>query len=189
VRVWRRLEISPGFVALLSGCAYFGSHRLLGVFGLAALWHELGHVAALKGMGKRMGKLRLSLVGAELTLAEGEHTTLEQDIWLSLSGPAANLLAALICGLWAKNDLMAGANLLLGFFNLMPVLPLDGGCALSALLERFLDPQRALALMRLSSRLTALTIAALGVMLACRPGGQPWLALMGLWLLIASFSR
>ena len=46
-----RLVVTPGFAALLSASAYFGSLRLTGAFLLAATIHELGHLLVLHFMG------------------------------------------------------------------------------------------------------------------------------------------
>lgn len=72
-------------------------------------------------------------------------------MWIGLSGPAANFAVALVLALLARllpisanplgaNILFYGVaiNLLLGFFNLIPIPPLDGSRILSGLLpERY----------------------------------------------------
>ncbi len=72
-------------------------------------------------------------------------------MWIGLAGPAANFIVALVLGLLARllpistnplgmNILFYGVaiNLMLGFFNLIPIPPLDGSRILTGLLpERY----------------------------------------------------
>ena len=67
-----RVVLYPGFVALLSASAYFGSLRLLAALLTAAAAHELGHVAAVWCTGRKLNRLTLTALGAELTLEGGE---------------------------------------------------------------------------------------------------------------------
>lgn len=182
------LVIRPGFVALLCGGVYFGSAGLLAVFLFSAGLHELGHVAAAWIMGLRFKRLTLSAAGAELELRDQE-TSFLQDFLLCLAGPSVNLAAAGICALTHRFPILLGANLLLGCFNLLPVLPLDGGNALFALLSWLTDSDRAFKILRIVSLTVALGLTAFGLGILTVPGGKPWLALLGIWMLWAAFRR
>lgn len=183
-----RLIIRPGFVALLCGCAYFGSAGLLTVYLLSAALHELGHAAAARALGLHLKRLTLSAAGAELELREQE-TSFRQDFLLCLSGPVANLAAAAICAVLRRFPLFLGANLLLGCFNLLPVLPLDGGNALFALLSWATDVDRAFQVLCIVSLGAVFVLTAFGLAILTVPDGKPWLALLGIWLLWAAFRR
>lgn len=182
-----RVVFYPGFVALLSASAYFGSLRLLAVLLLAAAVHELGHVTAAWCLGHRLDRLTLTALGAELTLEDGGTDSFFQDLVLSLSGPGANLLLGAVLAVWSQTPLLLGANLLLACFNLLPVVPLDGGYALFALLSWLMPLEWADRLTALISRVFSLSVALLGMALLLQPGGRPWLLLVGLWLTTASF--
>lgn len=183
-----RVVLYPGFVALLSASAYFGSLRLLAALLTAAAAHELGHVAAVWCTGRKLNRLTLTALGAELTL-EGESTSVSflQELILSLSGPAANLLLAAALAMSGRFPLLLGANLLLGCFNLLPVSPLDGGCALFALLSWLTSLEWADRLTSLISKVFSLAVVLWGAFFLLQPGGKPWLLLVGLWLAAASF--
>ncbi len=185
----RRAVVTPGFAVLLSATAYFGSLRLLLTLLLAAAFHEVGHGAAARLTGQRLAGIRLTALGAELTLEEAGHTSFLQDLLLSLSGPAANLLLAALLAALGRFPLALGASLLLGCFNLLPVYPLDGGCALFALLSWLTTLEWADRLVRLFSRSFALGVVLFGMLLLLAENGRPWLLLMGAWLTAASFRR
>lgn len=181
-----RLVIRPGFVALVCCSAYFGSARLLGVFLLAALLHELGHLAAARMMGLRVRCVILSALGAEICLEE-RATSFLQDLVLSLSGPAANLLTAALCAFLGRFPILLGASLLLGGFNLLPILPLDGGCGMYALLSHLGSCAWAERLMRWLSRTFSLAVLLCGALVLALDGGKPYLLLLGCWLASAAF--
>ena len=97
---------------------------------LACALHELGHLSAAAALGGRMEGLSLTAVGAELRIGYNAPLTYLQDSLVALAGPAANLLAGgmlLISG----SQLAAALTLAVGGFNLLPILPLDGGRVVS----------------------------------------------------------
>ena len=71
----------------------------------------------------------LSAVGAEMQVAG--RMSYGGELLAAAAGPAVNLLLAAALGLlgrwWEPLYLLAGAQAVLGCFNLLPILPLDGG--------------------------------------------------------------
>lgn len=135
-----RLEVSPGFLLLLGVLYWLDEGVGLLPWGLlACAIHELGHVAAALVFGGRAERLSLTIVGAELSLSYPTAMTYEQDSAVALAGPAANLLSGGLLFLLNRH-LPAVLSLGVGIFNLMPILPLDGGRVLYGLLADKLDP-------------------------------------------------
>ncbi len=127
---WGRLEITWGFPLLAALVLLVGPGEALPQVVLAAAGHELGHLAALGLMGAPVQRLRLTAFGLELQ-ADTRRLSYGREMLCTLAGPGVNLLAALLLarGLGCCYAL-AGANLVLGVFNLLPVQALDGGRAL-----------------------------------------------------------
>lgn len=123
------LQVTPGFWLLLAAVWFLDPVILLPAL-LAAACHELGHCAALRVLGVRVRALRLSALGAELTPAQALPYALELPV--ALAGPCASLLCAALAARWGR-FLFAGLSLALGVFNLLPILPLDGGRAVGSL--------------------------------------------------------
>lgn len=126
---WGKIELDVSFPAMLVLAWVAGAGAVLPVIGGAALCHELGHFTALYAAGAKIERIRLTAFGAEI-LADTRFLPYGREILCTLAGPATNLLLAVLLAQWAGAYLAAGANLLLGCFNLLPVSSLDGGRAL-----------------------------------------------------------
>ena len=133
----RWVRITPGF--LLTRGVMFWLDEGVGLLGwgvLACVVHELGHLLVGAALGGRPRWLSLSAVGLELNMEYPAGLSYGRELAVALAGPAVNLVTGGICAQFG-NYLLAGVSFGLGLFNLMPVLPLDGGralwCVLSAL--------------------------------------------------------
>jgi Zn-dependent protease/CBS domain-containing protein len=111
---------------------------------VSVLIHELGHALTAKAYGLGVRRITLSLLGG-MTEMNAEEKRPGQQAVVSAAGPALSLALG-VGGLWLSHGLqlgsvpqllalgVGGSNLLVGAFNLLPGLPLDGGQLLRALL-------------------------------------------------------
>jgi Zn-dependent protease len=106
---------------------------------LCLVFHEYGHIRAMKYFGlKTKGIYLIPFVGG-LALSDDKINTRWQDIVISIMGPFFGLILSLVCllGYWLTDiEILAGLavfNALLNLFNLLPVLPLDGGHVLKSI--------------------------------------------------------
>ncbi len=107
------------------------------LLGLSVLIHELAHAVAALRLGQSVRRITLHLLGG-VSEIEGEQRRPWVDFVIAAVGPLASLALAAI-GFGAVTLLpdqtviylvawqLAVANLLVGLFNLVPGLPLDGG--------------------------------------------------------------
>lgn len=185
--MWRnpdrpRLEASPGFLLLLGALYWLDEGVGLLPWGLlACAVHELGHVAAARRFGGRVERLSLTAVGAELSFSYRAPLTYGRDSLVALAGPWANLLLG---GLfyWQGRHLPAVLSLGLGVFNLLPILPLDGGRVLYGLLAERLDPDWADRLLTAFAGCLVGVLAGVGTIAAVHYANVS-LLLTALWLL------
>jgi Zn-dependent protease len=133
VTVAGSMLVSIGAYALLGGW-WFG-------VGLVALifFHEMGHVLALRRQGVRASApLFIPFMGAVIGM-RGMPKNAWREAEIALAGPALGSLAAAV--VWAvgayehSNFLRALAfvGFFINLFNLIPMVPLDGGRAVAAL--------------------------------------------------------
>lgn len=106
---------------------------------LCLVFHEYGHIKAMKYFGlKTKGIYLIPFVGG-LALSDDKINTRWQDIVISIMGPFFGLILSIAClvGYWLTDiEILAGLavfNALLNLFNMLPVLPLDGGHVLKSI--------------------------------------------------------
>ena len=104
---------------------------------LCAAIHESAHLAAMRIGSCRLQEIRLTPFVVDIIKKDcGTDRGYLFEALISLSGPAANLAAFLLCAACfdGRYPMFQAGNLLLFGLNVLPVEPLDGGQALQYLL-------------------------------------------------------
>jgi Zn-dependent protease len=125
-------------VSIAAYSLLFGLPFAVGFVGLLLL-HELGHVIQLRREGiKASAPIFIPFLGAVIAAKSlGKDAAAEARV--GLAGPIVGTLAALVpLALWLATGAefwraLAYLGFLLNLFNLLPVVPLDGGRAMAAL--------------------------------------------------------
>lgn len=107
----------------------------------SVLLHELGHSLAAMSQGIKVNSITLFLFGGVASI-DSESKTPGQAFQVAIAGPLVSFGLFLILGLGSEVlptnllriviERVAEINLVLGLFNLIPGLPLDGGQVLKA---------------------------------------------------------
>lgn len=166
------------FAALISAVGLFAS----------VLLHELAHSLLAQRFGMKVEEIVLHLFGGVSNLKEDPKTA-RQEFWIAVIGPLTSLglggLLLLLSFVAGEPNPAIGAiltylglmNLMLGFFNLLPAFPLDGGRVLRSLIwGATKSPLKATRIAAGSGRVIGWLFIFLGI-LALLNGG-----LTGLWL-------
>lgn len=95
----------------------------------AALIHELCHIAALLILGGKISKMQISIRGCIL---DAESPGDFASFCSILAGPLGSMALLMTPGMLPK---IAVCGLFHGLYNLLPVLPLDGGRGLHLILK------------------------------------------------------
>lgn len=148
---WTFLGLLAGLLLWVGPEGWLGTLGVVtGLFG-SVLLHELGHALAARSYGIETANITLYPFGGIAAITRHPRTPWEELV-ISLAGPAVNLaLALLFGGLGAAYGgwvgwWLAGLNLAMGAFNLIPAFPMDGGRVLRALLATRMGWMRASAL-------------------------------------------
>lgn len=120
----RRVVIHPACLPAVLFLCLMGYGRQLPEVLFFVTLHELSHIGAARAFGVRLGRLTLTPVGQRASLPGLCALPLWKRLLVYGAGPAVSL----VLGLFSPFSLAVGC------FNLLPVLPLDGGNLLYALL-------------------------------------------------------
>ncbi|MWV46714.1 Zn-dependent protease [Paenibacillus sp. HJL G12] len=130
-----KLSLHPFFVILMLFSVITGHFLELIVLFSIVFIHELGHMAAALLFGVRIRSVQLLPFGGVVEMEDHGELTAWKEIGIAIAGPLQNLLmivAALLVREWGAGDgaflnYVIFGNGMIALFNLLPILPLDGG--------------------------------------------------------------
>ena len=161
------MHISPTAVLLLAVFALAAPPVCLAAVLLAAICHEAGHYVALRLCGGRLAGVSVSAFGAQMRIRDRYRLSYGREALCVLAGPLVNGTLSWLLGLagaWREElYIFAGAQLILGVFNLLPLWALDGGRLLWIALAWRTDPFLADKVCRVITAALLLALAALGL--------------------------
>lgn len=150
------IEINVSFLLLLGlfGVFYASAFGVVGalllalVVAVSVLLHELGHALVARHLDVHIAGIEIHVFGGAAKMTSLPKTA-HDEILIAAAGPAVSFAlggVGVVGGALLGMDLFAAfgwINLILGAFNLIPALPMDGGRILRALLTRKYDFVRA----------------------------------------------
>jgi Zn-dependent protease/CBS domain-containing protein len=164
---------------------------------LCVLLHELGHVFAARRYGVRTRDVTLWPFGGIASM-ERMPDKPSQELIVALAGPVVNVVIAAALLLWLGPRLnpetltqienpavsmaakVAGANIILVIFNMIPAFPMDGGRVLRALLAMRMGNARATELAASIGQAFAVLFAAVGILY------NPMLIIIAVFIFLAA---
>ncbi|MCA9667933.1 MAG: site-2 protease family protein [Myxococcales bacterium] len=167
------IELRWSFLALLA-LVLLTSGGLIGlayvlVAFTSVLAHELGHALVARRLGVGVSGIDLHFFGGAAKLSSMPKSS-RDEVLIAAAGPAVSFAIAALAGLgYLLSGSLAVAtlaliNLVLGAFNLLPALPMDGGRIFRALLSRRLGRIRATEISVTVARVTAVALGLVGVL-------------------------
>lgn len=183
----RKIHSTGQFWLIFGTLLLVASLRVLFLFGVACLVHELGHLLALRFLGGELESLRLTGMGAVIESRRRRMFSYREECLLAISGPIASFVLAFFAFCWGEDFGNEGAYLLsalsfvLGVFNLLPARPLDGGWLLRSLLAHRMGLDTGERLCLAVTRMIGIILLVMGSYLLIK-GGNFSLLLCGCWL-------
>ncbi len=186
------LEWSAGASAVVAGLVW-----IVGLFAFVVA-HELAHSVVARRRGSVVVDILLLPIGG-MSQLESMPEDPRDELAVAIAGPLASLAIGVVllgaaaaagASLWPP-DLVAGSwfarfgwmNLLLGAFNLLPALPMDGGRVLRAALARHQGRVRATMTAARVARALAIAMIVVGLFY------DLWLILIGFFVLVGASSE
>jgi Zn-dependent protease len=190
-----RFDIDPD-LPLQTGALAVGFAVL---FYVSVLGHELAHAWVAGAAGYPVHSITLWVLGGFTSYERRTESALREGL-IAASGPAASILIGLGAGVVSRSGLatdlrvyvvaeaLAVSNILLGIYNALPGLPLDGGAVLKSFVWGLTrDENRGTIVAAWSGRVVAVLIFALPLALAWRAGRDPDLSAIVVGGLIAAY--
>ena len=186
------VECSPLLLLLVAWMAVAGELGACLTALLALSLHEAAHAIMAKSLGRRVERVELQPFGF---VARMERAAGWDGLAIAAAGPLMSLLLAMGCAAaHAAKPLpfveeFGRVNLSIALVNLLPVLPLDGGRMLRALLSRFLPAEAGLRLGAALGALAGALLTGLGALLLYQGERNATPAIFGLFLLLAALKE
>lgn len=188
------VRIHPLFAAMLVFLYFGGAAWSVAAFLAVLTLHEGAHFACAALLKIPVTQIELTPFGGSMQIPLIEALPPRHALALSGAGPACNFLLLCLSVLlsWRFSVFhpfllsFIYGNLIMLCLNLLPVLPLDGGRMLLALLSKHFSRARLLGIFLTVSRLLALLLIAAGFVLALRGVFCFSLILFGVYLLYAA---
>ena len=166
------IYVSFLFVAIISLMLAFDKTGLALPTLISVAAHELGHLCDMWMLESTPKSIRL--IPASVQITRDFSYSYKNDILIALSGPAVNLLLFVVFYinyLTFRNSgvfYYAMINLIVCFFNLLPVTGLDGGTVLFSLIAKRGDVNRAMLTLRIITLILASATSFLAITLTLR---------------------
>ena len=138
----RKINIHPSTLPLFIILLIADKNRIYTTLYVLVFLHELAHLAVSSLLGQKVASLHLFPWGCMLSLSS--IPSLKQGVIIHLAGPLFNLLLCFL-GIFPMQ------NLSLALFNLLPIIPLDGGVVVNLLCPKLLFPISLLCIVSISA--------------------------------------
>lgn len=176
------------------GSARYAVSLAFGLFlGLSVLAHEIGHCALARLFNVPVQRVVLTWLAGHSAF-EREPGTPRRMILVAVAGPAVNLALAVLAWFgskqldqgtvgWVLTAALAWTNGVVGLYNLLPGLPLDGGQVLRATVWAVTkNPRAGIVGAAWAGRVLGVATGVFGLYIASRSGGAGQST--GLWLML-----
>jgi Zn-dependent protease/CBS domain-containing protein len=170
------------------------------LFYASILLHELGHAVVARYCGYPVEQIVLWVLGGYTSYRRDDESSWREGL-IAAAGPITSLLLGGFCAVLGNSGIagsdprvlavlsaLAWSNTLLGVYNALPGLPLDGGAVLKSVVWAVTDSEhRGTVIAGWTGRVVAVAVFVLPLLPYLLTGQQPPLPLVVIGLLIAGY--
>lgn len=164
---FNKFEVSPLATLFILLTLLTNSYKLFYIYFLITFIHELGHVVVAKLLRLKIGKIKLLAIGFNAEINELDYTSSIKEFLISIAGPLTYFISLWLINIFYKIDFISynalkQAQLINKYnliFNLLPIIPLDGGRILKIIIDNFFTSKKSFVIVSfISSFLTIIFI-------------------------------
>ncbi len=154
----------------------------------------MGHLCVMCAVGNKPKAVRFEITGMNIQRTESIKISVKNELLIALGGPIVNgLIFLLFCIAYCfkNSDLLmtvAGINLILMVFNLLPVKGLDGGMAIYFLLSKRASTGECGKALKITSILFIMIIFCWGVYVFASSGYNFSVIIIAIFLTLSTFN-
>ena len=138
--ILNKIYFHPFFLLVAFICSITGVFREFTIFFLIIIIHEIGHIIGGLYYNWPIDKVIFLPFGGLTIFKQKLNTPLKEESIVTLLGPLFQILFYLICTkLFSDNIILTKYHYPLLFFNLLPLVPLDGSKIFNILLNKMMS--------------------------------------------------
>lgn len=149
---FNKFEVSPFATIFIFFTLLTNSYKLFFIYFLITFIHELGHVLVAKLFKLKIAKIKLLAIGFNAEIDNLDYTDSIKELLISVAGPLTYFISIYLLKYLYKVDFISynafiQANQINKFnllFNLLPIIPLDGGRILKIVNDNFFTSKKSM---------------------------------------------
>lgn len=134
-RRFPRIRLHFSFLVFTALIFLLRSGSLMLSFSTVCAIHEAGHIFAAQICGKPVVAIDITGFGIRMETDKSRISSVSQDAFILIAGPAANLAVYLLLGISGCGVSFRLLSLATALYNLLPYRQLDGGALIALLTE------------------------------------------------------
>ena len=149
---FNKFEVSPLATIFILFTLLTNSYKLFFIYFLITFIHELGHVIVAILFNLKIVKIKLLAIGFNAEIENLDYTSSLKELFITIAGPLTFYVSAYVLNYFYKIDFISynaceqakTINKYNFIFNLLPIIPLDGGRILKIIIDNFLTSKKSL---------------------------------------------
>ena len=149
---FNKFEVSPFATVFILLTLLTNSYKLFFIYFMITFIHELGHVLVAMCFKLKIGKVKLLAIGFNAEIENLDYTSSLKEFFITIAGPLTFFISFYLLEYLYQIDFISynafkQAQIVNKYdliFNLLPIIPLDGGRILKIIIDNFFTSKKSL---------------------------------------------